>query len=427
MVMSVSAEIISVGTELLLGDIFNSNAQFLAQQLAELGIPHYYQTVVGDNPDRLKHAISVACDRAQLLIFTGGLGPTPDDLTTATIADFFNASLVERPEIVQDIQQKFAERGRQMTDNNCKQALMPQGAEILYNPIGSAPGMIWHPCSQVTVLTFPGVPIELREMWHQIAVPYLKRQGWGQEIIVSRLLKFWGISESSLAEKVTDFFDLQNPTVAPYANFGEVKLRISAKAASQEAAHQIIEPIEQQLLQIGGLDCYGTDNDSLASVVGDLLKITQTTLSVAESCTGGGLGQMLTSISGSSSYFLGGIVSYDNAVKEKLLGVDPGALAQHGAVSSLVAEQMAAGVRSRLNTTWGVSITGIAGPEGGTEEKPIGLVYIGLAGPGETVTSSVYRFGSRGREWIRRVSACTALDQLRRKLLTEPLLKKDPS
>ena len=420
--MSSSAEIISVGTELLLGNILNSNAQFIAQQLAQLGIPHYYQTVVGDNPDRLKRAIAVASERSQILIFTGGLGPTPDDLTTETIADFFNAPLVENSEVVADIAQKFAQRGREMTDNNRKQALIPQGAEVLYNPVGSAPGMIWQPRSGVTILTFPGVPIEMKEMWRQTAVPYLKSQGWGQEIIVSRILRFWGLAESSLAEKVADFFDLQNPTVAPYANFGEVKLRISAKAPSEEAAYQIIAPVEEQLRQIGGLDCYGSDEDTIASVVGELLTVTQTTLSVAESCTGGGLGQMLTSVSGSSRYFWGGVISYDNSVKQNLLRVDPEVLAQHGAVSEIVAQQMAVGIRSRLNTTWGISITGVAGPDGGTEIKPVGLVYIGLAGPDDQVTSFAHQFGERGREWVRHVSACSAIDHLRRKLLSDPLI-----
>jgi len=420
--MSSSAEIISVGTELLLGNILNSNAQFIAQQLAQLGIPHYYQTVVGDNPDRLKRAIAVASERSQILIFTGGLGPTPDDLTTETIADFFNTPLVENSEVVADIAQKFAQRGREMTDNNRKQALVPQGAEILYNPVGSAPGIIWQPRSGVTILTFPGVPTEMKEMWRQIAVPYLKSQGWGQEIIVSRILKFWGLAESSLADKVADFFDLQNPTVAPYANFGEVKLRISAKAPSEEAAYQIIAPVEEQLRQIGGLDCYGSDEDTIASVVGELLTVTQTTLSVAESCTGGGLGQLLTSVSGSSRYFWGGVISYDNSVKQNLLGVDPEALAQHGAVSAIVAQQMAVGIRSRLNTTWGISITGVAGPDGGTEIKPVGLVYIGLAGPDDQVTSFAHQFGERGREWVRHVSACSAIDHLRRKLLSDPLI-----
>jgi nicotinamide-nucleotide amidase len=411
-----SAEIISVGTELLLGNILNSNAQFLAQQLAELGIPHYFQTVVGDNPDRLKQAIATASDRSTLLIFTGGLGPTPDDLTTATIADFFATPLVEKPEILEDIAEKFAQRGRQMTDNNRKQALLPQGAEILYNPVGSAPGMIWQPRPNLTILTFPGVPSEMKVMWQQIAVPYLKSRGWGQDVIVSRTLKFWGISESMLAEKVATFFDLQNPTVAPYANLGEVKLRISAKASSEDAAYAIINPIEHQLRHLAGIDCYGADQDSLASVVGELLTSTQATLSVAESCTGGGLGQMLTAVSGSSDYFMGGIISYDNGVKEELLGVEPDVLQQFGAVSNSVARQMAVGVRSRLGTTWGLSITGIAGPGGGTETKPVGLVYVGLAGP-KDVMSFEFRFGDRGRDWVRQVSACSALDQLRRQLI----------
>lgn len=413
-----NAEIISVGTELLLGNILNSNAQFLAQQFAELGIPHYFQTVVGDNPERLKQAIQGASARANLIVFTGGLGPTPDDLTTATIAEFFQTPLVEKPEIIEDITQKFAQRGRMMTDNNRKQALIPEGAAILYNAIGSAPGMIWQPRPNLTILTFPGVPTEMKYMWHEVAVPYLRAQGWGKEIIVSRTLRFWGISESALAEKVAPFFDLQNPTVAPYANLGEVKLRISAKATSETAAQALIAPVEQQLSEITGIDRYGVDEDSLASVVGDLLRSRQETLSVAESCTGGGLGQMLTRVSGSSDYFWGGIISYDNSVKENLLGVEPTAIAEQGAVSPIVAEQMAIGVRSRLNTTWGISITGVAGPGGGTDAKPVGLVYIGLANA-NGVTSQKYQFGDRGRDWVRQVSSCTALDQLRRKLLSK--------
>ncbi|MCU0547719.1 MAG: competence/damage-inducible protein A [Leptolyngbya sp. Prado105] len=413
-----NAEIISVGTELLLGNILNSNAQFLAEQLAGLGIPHYFQTVVGDNPERLKQAIRVASDRANLIIFTGGLGPTPDDLTTETIADFFQTPLVEKPEIIEDIRQKFAQRGRMMTDNNRKQALIPEGAEILHNAVGSAPGMIWQPRPKLTLLTFPGVPTEMKSMWREVAVPYLKSQGWGTEIIVSRTLRFWGISESALAEKVAPFFDLKNPTVAPYANYGEVKLRVSAKANSEEAAQALITPIEQQLSQIAGIDQYGTDEDSLASVVGDLLNSRNQTLSVAESCTGGGLGQMLTRVSGSSKYFWGGVISYDNSVKENLLGVDPSAIAEQGAVSAIVAEQMAIGVRSRLNTTWGISITGVAGPGGGTDAKPVGLVYIGLANA-DGAKSRKYQFGDRTREWVRQVSACSALDQLRRQLLSK--------
>jgi nicotinamide-nucleotide amidase len=414
-----SAEIICVGTEMLLGNILNSNAQYLAIQLAKLGIPHYYQTVVGDNPERLKHVIEIAIQRAEILIFTGGLGPTPDDLTCETIADFFGTPLVERPEIIEDIARKYVQRGRQMTPSNRKQALIPKGAEILPNPAGTAPGIIWQPQPGLTIFTFPGVPSEMQQMWEETAVPYLRNLGWGKEIIYSRMLKFWGIAESALAEKVAAYLNLTNPTVAPYASKGEVKLRISAKAASEAEAQELISPVQKQLQDIAGLHYYGADDDTLASVVGELLRSAGETLSVAESCTGGGLGQMLTEISGSSDYFWGGVISYDNSVKVNLLGVNAEDLAKFGAVSATVAEQMALGVRSRLGTSWGLSITGIAGPTGGTETKPVGLIYIGLANPNGEVESFEHRWGAgRSRSLIRHLSACSALDQLRRKLLT---------
>ncbi len=416
---SSTAEIICVGTELLLGEILNSNAQFLAQQLALLGIAHYYQTVVGDNPARLQKVIAIASERSQVLIFTGGLGPTPDDLTTETIADFFGVPLVERADVLQDIAEKYAARDRVMTANNHKQALIPQGAEVLTNRTGTAPGMIWQPRPNLLLLTFPGVPSEMQTMWHETAVPYLRSQGFGQETIYSRTLRFWGITESALAEKVAPFFDLSNPTVAPYAGKGEVRLRVSSKAPSAETAMQAIMPVAEQLQDLGGLDCYGTDDDTLAVVVGKLLQAAGQTLAVAESCTGGGLGQQLTAVPGSSQYFWGGVISYDNQVKVSLLGVKGDDLAQYGAVSSEVAQQMATGVRSRLGTTWGLSITGIAGPDGGSETKPVGLVYIGLVGSNSPVESARYLFGSnRSRDSIRWMSISAALDMLRRKLLS---------
>ncbi len=413
-----TAEIICVGTELLLGDILNSNAQFLALELANLGIPHYYQTVVGDNPERLKQVLSIASDRSRILIFTGGLGPTPDDLTTEAIADFFGAPLMERQDVLEDITQKFAQRGREMTPSNRKQALIPKGADVLPNPRGTAPGMIWQPRADLTILTFPGVPSEMHQMWRETAIPYLKRQGWGKEIIYSQTLRFWGIGESALAEKVAPFLHLANPTVAPYAGQGQVKLRISACAATEVEAKRLIEPVAQQLQQIGGLDYFGSDTDTLASVVGQLLTEADETLGVAESCTGGGLGSMLTEAPGSSNYFLGGVISYDNSVKASLLGVSQSDLYSVGAVSKAVAIQMAAGVRSLLSTHWGVSITGIAGPGGGTETNPVGLVYIGLAKPDGVVECFKYQLGeNRSRASIRHASACNALDQLRRRLV----------
>ncbi|NEP16484.1 MAG: competence/damage-inducible protein A [Leptolyngbya sp. SIO4C1] len=416
--MSGSAEIICIGTELLLGEILNSNAQYLAQQLAQLGIPHHYQTVVGDNVLRIQRAIAIACERARLIIFTGGLGPTPDDLTTETLAAFFDTPLELRPEALADIEAKFARRGRVMSASNRKQALLPAGAELLPNPQGTAPGLLWQPRPGLTVMTFPGVPREMHDMWHATAVPYLKAQGWVNAVIHSRTLKFWGVSESGLAERVAPFFERENPTVAPYASKGVIKLRISARAASVAAAAELIHPVEAELRALGGEDCFGVDDDTLAHAIGALLQLRQETLAVAESCTGGGLGQMLTAVAGSSAYFWGGVIAYDNHIKEKLLGVSADTLAKVGAVSPAVAEQMAIGVKQRLGTDWGLSITGIAGPGGGSADKPVGLVYIGLAGP-DGVSQRECRFGSyRGREWVRLMSVCTALDVLRRKILS---------
>lgn len=414
------AEVISVGTELLLGDILNSNGQYLAQELAKLGIAHYYQTTVGDNPARLQQVIEIAANRAHLLIFTGGLGPTPDDLTTETIAHTFNTPLVERQEIWDDIQAKFAQRGRTLTDNNRKQALLPQGADILSNPVGSAPGMIWSPRPDLLILTFPGVPSEMKRMWNNTAIPLLKAKGWSSSVISSRILRFWGVSESGLAEQVGHLFNRTNPTVAPYANWGEVKLRISASAPTTAAAKALIQPIEAEIRNLAGIDCFGSDNDTLATVVGALLQQRQETVAVAESCTGGGLGSAFTTASGSSSYFHGGIIAYANTVKVNQLNVRERDLDEVGAVSAIVAEQMACGVRDRLGTTWGLSITGIAGPAGGTDEKPVGCVYIGLAGP-HGVSAKHYQFGDRGRDWVRRVSTCSALDLLRRACITTPV------
>ncbi|MEM9487276.1 MAG: competence/damage-inducible protein A, partial [Cyanobacteria bacterium P01_F01_bin.116] len=364
-------------------------------------------------------AIATACERSRLLIFTGGLGPTPDDITTATIADFFGVPLIEHADVLADITAKFAQRDLIMTDNNRKQALLPKGADVLTNPQGTAPGILWQPRPGLHIMTFPGVPRELRTMWHASALGYLKEQGWSQGVIHSHTLKFWGTSESGLAAKVDKFLQLQNPTVAPYASDGVIKLRISAKANTLTEAEQLITPIATELKKIGGSDCFGENDDSLGTAVGRLLMTQKATLAVAESCTGGGLGAMITATPGSSAYFMGGIISYDNIVKEKLLGVSPQALAQHGAVSPVVAEQMATGVRTKLSTDWGLSITGIAGPGGGSKAKPVGLVYIGIASTTETCHIEC-RFGQRkDRDWIRLMSRNTALDILRRALLSK--------
>ena len=416
--MNRSAEIICIGTELLLGDIVNGNAQYIAQQLASLGISHHYQTVVGDNPLRIQRAVAIACDRARLLIFTGGLGPTPDDLTVATLAEFFDTPLAERSEVVADLKAKFANRGRKLNDVSRRQATLPEGADILPNSVGTAPGVIWAPRKGLLVMTFPGVPREMKAMWQETARPYLQANGWANGVIHSRTLKFWGIGEETLAAKVQSLLDLENPTVAPYAGDGEVRLRISARASSVEAANEIIDPVAQKILQLSSRYCYGQDNDTLAKVVGQLLQTQSLTLSVAESCTGGGLGQLLTATPGSSAYFWGGVISYDNRVKRGLLGVDEGVLNSCGAVSKEVATLMAEGVRDRLGTDWGISITGVAGPGGGSDEKPVGLVYIGLASAAETLTQK-HLFGTDlSRDQIRQRSALSALNHLRLRLIS---------
>ena len=420
-----SAEIICIGTELLLGDILNSNAQYLAKELARLGVPHYYQTVVGDNLNRIHKVIQQACERSKILIFTGGLGPTPDDLTTEAIAAFFGANLESKPELIADIKDKFASRGRQMSENNLKQALIPVGAEILPNLTGSAPGMIWqpwrnkinHPQQNLTIFTFPGVPSEMKQMWQDTAVPFLKSQGWGKDIIYSRMMRFRGIGESNLAEKVNHLFDLSNPTVAPYASMGEVRLRIAAKAKTPELAEELINPVAEEIKAITGRDYFGDNEDTLASVVGKLLTQKKQTISVAESCTGGGIGAMLTEVAGSSLYFYGGVIAYSNQIKINQLGVSPQTLEKYGAVSPQVAEAMAKGVQAKMNTNWSISVTGIAGPDGGSEEKPVGLIYIGIASPNQEIETYKLQLGKKkGREWIRYLTACYALDYLRRQI-----------
>ncbi len=416
--MNRSAEIICVGTELLLGDIVNGNARYLAQQLASLGIAHHYQTVVGDNPLRIQRAVAIACERARLIIFTGGLGPTPDDLTMATLANFFDTPLSERPEIIADIEAKFARRGYQLNDISRRQAQLPAGATILPNPVGTAPGVLWEARPGLLLMTFPGVPREMKAMWQATAAPYLRNNGWADGVIHSQTLKFWGIGEETLAGKVRPFLDLENPTVAPYAGDGEVKLRISARADSVAAANALINPVAQEIRQIGKAYCYGQDDDTLASVVGALLQKKTMTLSVAESCTGGGLGELITAVPGSSTYFWGGVISYDNRIKQGLLGVDAQVLNRCGAVSPEVAAAMAEGVRDRLGTHWGISITGVAGPGGGSPEKPVGLVYIGLSSAAGTLTQKHLFGADRSRDRIRQQSALSALNWLRRQLLT---------
>jgi nicotinamide-nucleotide amidase len=408
-----SAEVLCIGTELLLGNITNGNARWLAEQLAALGIAHHRQEVVGDNRERLIAAVRAAAGRCRVLITTGDLGPTPDDLTTEAIAAAFGTPLVEHAAIWDDIQAKLRARGRPIAASNRKQALLPAGAEVLPNPTGTAPGMIWSPQPGFTVLTFPGVPSELHAMWQATAGPWLRQAGLAPGIFASRLLRFWGVGESNLAEQMADLLAGSNPTVAPYAGAGEVKLRLTARASDQVAAQALLAPVEAEIRARTGSLCYGCDDDSLASVVLAALRQRGQTLAVAESCTGGGLGAALAAVPGASDVFLGGVIAYANSVKQQLLGVPAGTLAVHGAVSDPVALAMAEGACRVTGADWAIAVTGVAGPGGGSADKPVGLVHIAIVGPAGSSSAAV-RFGAtRGRSWIQTLTAGEALNRLR--------------
>jgi nicotinamide-nucleotide amidase len=421
----VSAEILCIGTELLLGNITNGNARWLAEQLAALGLPHHRQTVVGDNRERLMAAVREAAGRCRVLITTGGLGPTPDDLTTEALAAAFNTPLVEHPEIWAEIQARLRAGGRVCSPSNRQQAFLPAGAQVLPNPTGTAPGMVWTPPAGAgiqpgfTVLTFPGVPSEMEAMWRATAAPWLRAVGLAEGVFASRMLRFWGVSESALAEQMADLLEAENPTLAPYAGAGEVKLRLTARASSDPEAQALLAPLEAEIRSRTGTACFGADDDTLASVVLELLRRRGETLAVAESCTGGGLGAALAAVPGASDVFRGGVIAYANAVKQELLGVPAALLDSHGAVSDPVALAMAEGARRVTGASWAIAVTGIAGPGGGTVEKPVGLVHIAVAGPDGSRSEAV-RFGSsRRRSWIQTLTAGEALQRLRTRLMVQ--------
>ncbi len=371
------AEILSIGTELLLGQITDTNAAYLAQRLAELGIGLWYKDTVGDNPERLRETIRLAKSRSELIICTGGLGPTTDDITAEAIADVFDAPLEMREDAKAVLSSFFQRRGIPLTEKQFKQACFPRGAEIIPNPVGTAPGFLLVKDGTL-IMAFPGPPIELYPMWVATAAPYLRKISG--EVIHSRTLRFCGIGEAALETELQDLIDRQTtPTVAPYAKTGEVHIRLTAKAATEADAERLIEPMEDEIRRRAGKHLYGINDETLELVTGRMLRERGLTLAVAESCTGGLLGGRITNIPGSSEYFLGGVIAYSNALKEQLLGVAPAILATHGAVSEETAREMAAGVARATGADIGLSITGIAGPDGGTDEKPVGLVYLGIA------------------------------------------------
>jgi len=413
------AEILCIGSEILLGNIVNTNSQWIAEQLAILGIPHFRQTVIGDNPERLKEAILESSNRSQLLITTGGLGPTPDDITTKIIADAFNTPLEQRNNILMDLKNKIKNKYSKLSESQKKQSLVPKGAKIINNYSGTAPGIIWSPKDNFTIITFPGVPSELKEMWSKEASNWLINNNFSKKIISSKVLHFAGISESLLADKIPHLLKANNPTVATYASTGEVKIRITAKGDSLEETNRSIKPIEKELTKLTGLKCFGVDNTTLEEVVIKLLLSRKETIAVAESCTGGGIGSKLTKIPGSSKIFYGGVIAYNNSIKQRILGVPEEIINTHGAVSKPVVESMARGVHNKFKVNWAISVSGIAGPTGGSKLKPVGLVNFCIKGP-KTLITWEEKFGSnKTREDIQKLSVLNALDRLRLSILKE--------
>lgn len=405
------AELVMIGTELLLGETVDTNAAYLAQELAALGIDLYYKSTVGDNWIRMIEVITQALARSDLVIVSGGLGPTIDDLTREAVAAVANLPLELNTEAMEMIEAYFRQSNRTMSENNRKQAFLPRGARIIPNHWGTAPGLIVH-IRDKAIIALPGVPRELKGMFAAYVSPYLESRIEVKQTLISRTLKFAGIGESKLAEMVEDELNCQsNPTVAPYASLGEVKLRITAKAGSRERALEMIHPVERRLIQKLNPYYFGADQETLESVVGTLLRERNETLAVAESCTGGMIANRITDVPGSSDYFERGYITYSNQAKVELLNVNPELIDKYGAVSRDVAAAMAEGAQAGAKTDWSLAVTGIAGPSGGTSEKPVGLVYIAVSGKGNTKTKQ-FRFNGTRTE-IKFLVSQAALNFLR--------------
>lgn len=407
-----NAEIIAVGTEILLGDIVNTDAQVISRGLSALGIDVFYQTVVGDNPARLRQVVENARARADIIITTGGLGPTLDDLTKETLAEVFGKKMELHTSSLERIKAYFAAIGREMTPNNEKQAWLPVGCTVFTNLWGTAPGCAFEADGK-HVIMLPGPPRECEPMWQECAMPYLYPLAGG--CIVSRNVRVFGLGESNMEAILHDMMaESTNPTIAPYAKTAECYARVTAKAETPEECEALLHPVVEKICETLGENVYGVDAESLEQVVGDGLRARGMTLAVAESCTGGLLSKRITDVPGCSDYYLGGICSYANEVKMKLLGVQKETLDTVGAVSPEVAEQMAEGVAQALGADVGVGITGIAGPGGGTPEKPTGLVYISIWCRGKHYTRKLQ--SASGRDRVRLQAASTALDLIRRNI-----------
>ena len=407
--MQMIAEILSVGTELLMGQIANTDAQFISRRLGELGVTIYRHSTVGDNPARVREALQEALSRSDMVITTGGLGPTEDDLTKEMVAEYFGLEMeLHQPSL--DALKAFMERfGKKMTPNNLKQAYFPRGCTVMPNACGTAPGCIVEQGGK-TVAVLPGPPMELMDMFDRQLAPYL--QARSGQVIRSRFLKIFGLGESNVETLLSDLFHSGNPTLALYCGPGEVTARITARAAAPEKAEVMMQPVYEEILRRVGEACYGEGvNRTPADAVLELLKNRGETVTFAESCTGGLLCGAFVDCAGASDCLKESFVTYANEAKEQMLGVKSETLARCGAVSGECAREMALGAARAAGSDWAVSVTGIAGPGGGTAEKPVGTVWIGVA-HGGAAQAREYHFRGQ-RQWIRKLSVVNALNQLR--------------
>ena len=408
------AELISIGTELLLGEILDTNAQYLAARLPALGIDLFYTSKVGDNMDRLTEVIERAWGRSDLVLTTGGLGPTEDDLTREAIARVLGEESSIDSELERQLREFFAQRSATMPERNLKQAMLIPSSRAIPNPRGTAPGW-WVERQGHIIVAMPGPPSEMQRMWEREVAPELERRTAGQRtVLVTRTLKTMGIGEGHVDELVSPLLKSTNPSIGVYARPDGVQLRIAAKASSREEAQRLMQPLEEEMRRILGDAVWGVDDDTLESAVGDLLQRNHLTLATMESCTGGLLANTITNVPGSSAYFRSGLVAY-NAETKIAWGVDPEIIAQYGAISAECARDMARAVRERLNADVGVGITGVAGPDP-EEEKPPGTIHVGFDAAFTVPQHVSYQF-AQGREAVKRRAVTTALALTRRVLL----------
>ena len=417
--MSHTAEIIAVGTELLLGNIANTNAQDISQALSAVGVNVFWHTVVGDNPQRLKEALDIARKRADVIITTGGLGPTYDDLTKQTICEAFGKPLVFHPDILETIRVFFERNAHiKMPENNRPQAELPEGCVVFDNPVGTAPGCAFE-ADGVHVLMMPGPPFEMLTMLRRCAIPYLR--GISHEVILSHDIMTFGLGESPMEELLRDKMQqMENPSLATYAKPSEVRLRATAKAATAEEAEEMLAPVVKEMTEFLGNYVYGVDVPGLEDVCMRELKVRGWTMATAESCTGGRIAERLTALPGVSAVYRGGVVSYWSSVKQGVLGVPQEILDAYGAVSEECAKAMAEGARTVTGADIAVSVTGVAGPDPDERGVEVGIVYIGLATPDGTFCRPL-DLGKRRRDRIQDLSTNHAFDVVRRYLTGLPI------